>query len=248
MNWSSVLPDWLAFWPRKVYFTKFSNLNLYVYQELSPTKISSDVYNCCCSVTSHVWFFATQWTAAHQASLSHTISWNLPKFMSIASAMPSSHLILWHSLLLSFSLNSVAQLCLAICDTQDFSTPGFPVHHQLPDLAQTHAYQVGDTTQPSYLLTIPFSSWPQFLLASGSFPMSQLFAWGGQSTGVSALASFLPMNTQDWSPSEWTGWIVHFKKHVVMEIIKITTITLTLMHQVLLWVRSVPSMLQSRES
>ena len=153
MNWSSVLPDWLAFWPRKVYFTKFSNLNLYVYQELSPTKISSDVYNCCCSVTSHVWFFATQWTAAHQASLSHTISWNLPKFMSIASAMPSSHLILWHSLLLSVSLNSVAQLCLAICDTQDFSTPGFPVHHQLPDLAQTHAYQVGDTTQPSYLLT-----------------------------------------------------------------------------------------------
>ena len=153
MNWSSVLPDWLAFWPRKVYFTKFSNLNLYVYQELSPTKISSDVYNCCCSVTSHVWFFATQWTAAHQASLSHTISWNLPKFMSIASAMPSSHLILWHSLLLSFSLNSVAQLCLTICDTQDFSTPGFPVHHQLPDLAQTHAYQVGDTTQPSYLLT-----------------------------------------------------------------------------------------------
>ena len=40
-----------------------------------------------------------------------------------------------------------------------------------------------------------------------SFPMSQLFAWGGQSPGVSALASFLPMNTQDWSPSEWTGWI-----------------------------------------
>jgi len=53
----------------------------------------------------------------------------------------------------------------------------------------------------------PFSSCPQSLLASGSFQMSQLFAWGGQSTGVSALASFLPKNTQDWSPSEWTGWI-----------------------------------------
>ena len=48
---------------------------------------------------------------------------------------------------------------------------------------------------------------PQSLPASGSFPMSQLFAWGGQSTGVSALASFLPMNTQDWSPLGWTGWI-----------------------------------------
>ena len=54
---------------------------------------------------------------------------------------------------------------------------------------------------------VPFSSCPQSLPASESFPMSQLFSWGGQSTGVPALASFLPKNTQDWSPSEWTGWI-----------------------------------------
>ena len=54
---------------------------------------------------------------------------------------------------------------------------------------------------------IPFSSCPQSLPASGSFPMSQLFAWGGQSTGASALASFLPKKSQGWSPSEWTGWI-----------------------------------------
>ena len=54
---------------------------------------------------------------------------------------------------------------------------------------------------------VPFSSCPQSLPASESFPMSQLFTWGGQSTGVSALASFLPKNTQDWSPLEWTGWI-----------------------------------------
>ena len=54
---------------------------------------------------------------------------------------------------------------------------------------------------------IPFSSCPQSLPASESFPMSQLFAWGGQSTGVSALASVLPKNTQGWSPSEWSGWI-----------------------------------------
>ena len=54
---------------------------------------------------------------------------------------------------------------------------------------------------------IPFSSCPQSLPASESFPMSQLFAWGGQSTGVSALASFLPRNTQGWSPSEQTDWI-----------------------------------------
>ena len=54
---------------------------------------------------------------------------------------------------------------------------------------------------------IPFSSCPQSLPASESFPMSQLFAWGGQSSGVSALASFLPKKSQGWSPSEWTGWI-----------------------------------------
>ena len=54
---------------------------------------------------------------------------------------------------------------------------------------------------------IPFSSCPQSLPASESFPVSQLFTWGGQGTGVKALASFLPKNTQDWSPSEWTGWI-----------------------------------------
>ena len=52
-----------------------------------------------------------------------------------------------------------------------------------------------------------FSSCPQSLPASGSFPMSQLFTWGGQSIGVSGSASVLPMNTQDWSPLGWTGWI-----------------------------------------
>ena len=54
---------------------------------------------------------------------------------------------------------------------------------------------------------VPFSSCPQSLPASESFPMSQLFTWGGPSIGVSALASFLPKNTQGWSSLEWTGWI-----------------------------------------
>ena len=54
---------------------------------------------------------------------------------------------------------------------------------------------------------VPFSPCTQSLPASGSFPMSQLFTWGGQSIGVSASASVLPMNTQDWSPLGWTGWI-----------------------------------------
>ena len=66
---------------------------------------------------------------------------------------------------------------------------------------------------------IPFSSCPQSLPASESFPMSQLFTWGGQSTGVSALASFLPKNNQVWSPLEWTGWISLFSVKQVKEIL-----------------------------
>ena len=86
------------------------------------------------------------------------------------------------------------------------STPGLPVHHQLPEFTQTHVHRVSDSIQPSHPV-FPFSSCPQSLPASESFPMSQLFAWGGQSTGVSALGSFLPKKSQGWSPSEWTGWI-----------------------------------------
>ena len=101
---------------------------------------------------------------------------------------------------------SVAQSCQTICDPMNCSTPGLPVHHQLPEFTQTHVHQVGDAIQPSSSV-VPFSSCPQSLPASESFPMSQLFTWGGQSIGVSALASVLPKNTQDWSPLEWTGWI-----------------------------------------
>ena len=86
------------------------------------------------------------------------------------------------------------------------SMPGLLVHHQLPEFTQTHAHWTGDATQPSSSV-VPFSSCPQSLPESGSFPMSQLLAWVGQSTGVLASASVLPMNTQGWSPLGWTGWI-----------------------------------------
>ena len=84
------------------------------------------------------------------------------------------------------------------------SMPGLPVHHQLPEFTQTHVHRIGDAISSS---VVPFSSCPQSLPASESFPVSRLFSWGGQSTGVSAWASFLSKNTQDWSPLEWTGWI-----------------------------------------
>ena len=80
-----------------------------------------------------------------------------------------------------------------------------PSPSQTPELTQTHVHRVSDAAISSSV--IPFSSCPQSLPASGSFPMSQLFAWSGQIIGVSASASVLPMNTQDWSPLGWTSWI-----------------------------------------
>ena len=112
---------------------------------------------------------------------------------------------IWNDFFLWFSsvqFSSVTQSCPTLCDPMNSSTPGLPVHHQLLESTQTHVHWVGDAIQPS-----PFSSCPQSLPASGSFPMSQLFTWGDQITGVSASASVLPVNTQDWSPLGWTGWI-----------------------------------------
>ena len=110
----------------------------------------------------------------------------------------------------SDQFSSVAQSCLTRCNSMNRSTPGLLVHCQLPEFTQTRVHQVSDAIQPSHPLSSPSPasiSCPQSLTASESFPMSQLFAWGGQRIGVSALASLLPKNTQDWSPLEWTDWI-----------------------------------------
>ena len=81
----------------------------------------------------------------------------------------------------------MAQSGPTLCDPMDCSTPGFPVHHQLPGLTQTHVHQVSDAIQPSRPLT-PAS------------PVSQLLSSGGQSIATSALASVLPVNIQDCFP------------------------------------------------
>ena len=111
----------------------------------------------------------------------------------------------------SVSLNLISSVqfshSVTLCDPMNCSMPGLPVHHQLPEFTQTHFHRVSDAIQPSHPLSSPSPPNPQSLPASESFPISQLFAWGGQNIAVSALASVLPMNTQDWSPLEWTGWI-----------------------------------------
>ena len=109
-------------------------------------------------------------------------------------------------LLHSVQFSSVIQSCPTLCDPMNHSIPVLPVQHQLPEF--THSRPSSRWCHPAISSSVvPFPSCPQSLPASESFPMSQLLAWGGQSTGVSSLASFLPKNTQGWSPSEWTGWI-----------------------------------------
>ena len=116
-------------------------------------------------------------------------------------------------------------LSICLCCLDSFHSVQFS-HSAVSDSLRPHELQHARPTCPSptpgvHPNSCPSSQWchpaisssvvpfscPQSLPASESFPMSQLFTWGGQSTGVSASASVLPKNTQDWSPSEWTGWI-----------------------------------------
>ena len=122
-------------------------------------------------------------------------------FLSLQKKLRTSFLYLK-----SVQFSSVTQLCPTLCDPMDYSTPSLPGHHQLPEFTQTHVHWVGDAITISYSV-IPFSSCLQSFPESKSFPMSQLFASDGQSVGVSASTSVLPVNTQDWSPLGWTGWI-----------------------------------------
>ena len=115
----------------------------------------------------------------------------------------------YYYILIGFSsvqFSSVAQSCLTLCDPMDYSTPGFPIHHQLLEPTQIHVHWVSNAIQPPHPLSSPS---PAFNLSrhQGLFQWVQFFASGGQSIGVSASASVPPMNIQDWFPLGWTGWI-----------------------------------------
>ena len=109
-------------------------------------------------------------------------------------------IFLWEEGSWKNQIRSVAQSCPTLRNPMNRSMPGLPVHWDSHPLSQWCYPAISSSV-------VPFSPCPQSLPASESFPMSQLFTWGGQSTGVSALASFLLKKSQDWSPLEWTGWI-----------------------------------------
>ena len=102
--------------------------------------------------------------------------------------------------------SSVAQSCLTLWDPMDCSMAVFPVHRQLPELSQTHVHPVGDAIQPSHPRSSPSPPAPKPSQHQSVFNESTLCS-GGQSIGVSASASILPMNIQGCFPLGWTGWI-----------------------------------------
>ena len=106
----------------------------------------------------------------------------------------------------SVQFSSVAQSCLTLCDSMNHSTPGLPLHHQLLEFTQTHVRWL--VMQSNYLtLCRPPLLLPLIFPSIRVFSNGSALRTGGQSIGVSASASVLPMNTQDWSPLGWTGWI-----------------------------------------
>ena len=111
----------------------------------------------------------------------------------------------WSQSLIEFT-HSVPQSCLTLCDPMNRSTPGLPVHHQLPELARLMSIE-SVMSSNHLILCRPLLLLPSIYPASGSFPMSLFFTSGGQSIGVSASTSVLPRNIQDWFPLGWTGWI-----------------------------------------
>ena len=164
---------------------------------------------------SHIWLFATPWAVAQQAPPSMEFSrqeyWSGLSFLSpgdllnpgIEPGSPKCRQMLYH-----MSHQGILWLCwlwLLRPHKSQYTRPPCPsptprVHSNSCPPSQWCHPAISSSV-------ISFSSCPQSLPASGSFPMSQLFAWGGQSIRVSASTSVLPMNTPDWSPLGWTGWI-----------------------------------------
>ena len=107
----------------------------------------------------------------------------------------------------SIQFSSDAQVCPTLCDPMDCSTPGVPVHHQLPRV-YSNSCPLSRWCDPTISSSvIPLSSRLLSFPASGSFQISQFFTSAGQSIRVSASTSVLPMNIQDWCPLGWTGRI-----------------------------------------
>ena len=101
----------------------------------------------------------------------------------------------------SVQFSLLDQLCPTLCNPMNCSMPGLPVHHQLPEFTETHIHQVSDAIQPSHPLSSPSPPAPN------PSQYQSVFQWVNSLREVAKVLSFLPKNTQGWSPLERTGWI-----------------------------------------
>ena len=129
------------------------------------------------------------------------------KPLFLLSKKRNIYFIYIHISFIYLQFSSVAQSRPTLCDLVDCSTPVFPVHHRLLELAQIHVHWVGDAIQPSHPLLSPSPAFNLSQLQGLFIIKSQFFASGGQSIGASASASVLPMNIQVWFPLGLTGLI-----------------------------------------
>ena len=177
-------------WKRCVnFFSKKAGLNL----NIQKTKVMASGPISSVQSLGCVQLLLNPWTVAHKASQSITDTGSLLKLMSIESMMPSNHLILCHPLLLppsifpslsSVQFSSVAQSCPTLCNPMNRSTPGLPVHHQLPEFTQTCVHQVSDAIQPSHPLSSPSSPAPN------PSQHQSLFQWVNSSHEVAKVLEF----------------------------------------------------------
>ena len=143
----------------------------------------------------------------------HSNSKERHMFSHVQWMWPTTFLCPWNFPGKNMGCCSVPQSCLTLCNLMDCSTPAFPVLPQLLEFSQTHVDRVDDAIQPSHPLS-PLSPPVLNLSLSGSFPMSQFFASGGQSIEASASVAVLPVTIQFWFPLGLTGLITLQSKRI----------------------------------
>ena len=195
-----------------------SSSYIFQFQNLKPLLVSRRY-----SAAEHVWIFwnlLNTETVSGEAPLEST-SCSLFCFLAPVTCCHPTHILFpARNSFLILSWRGGLFVLLLLCSVQfspsvvsDSLRPHEPQHARPPcpsttPRVHTNPCPLSRWCNPTISSSvIPFSSWPQSFPASGSFPMTQLIAWGGQSIGVSASTSVLPLNTQDWSPLGWTGWI-----------------------------------------
>ena len=154
----------------------------------------------CVLVASHVWLYVTPWTVACQSpfSVHGNLQARILDWLAISSSRESSQprdrtqvfCIVGRFFIVSVQFSSVTQSCPVLCDSMNCSTPGFPVHHQLPEFTQTHVHWVSDAIQPSH----PLSS-----LSPPAFNLSKhrgLFKWVSSSLAIWQVATILEFQLQ----------------------------------------------------